>query len=120
MGLWGPLCRVVRDPTARRWRPNTALQARGRERRGASRYCRRLEFDAGRPGKWKRPAAPGVQRGVSGDQADINESNGNSLSVTLALASTNSVTLFSETMASTSAMRERSDRYQRCTSIGFS
>ena len=69
--------------------------------------------------------APGWRRAFDseprcGDQAVISESNGSSLSVTLALASTNSVTLFSTTMASTSAMRERSDRYQRCTSTGFS
>ena len=84
--------------------------------------------------KRRRPGEPGVGRlrdataernrcaagPPQADQAVINESNGSSLSVTFALDSTNSVTLFSTTMASTSAMRERSDRYQRCTSTGFS
>src|SRR5260370_1019060 len=52
--------------------------------------------------------------------AAINSSKGRDLSVTLADASTNSVTLFSTTTASTSAMRSRSLRYQRITSAGFS
>ena len=45
---------------------------------------------------------------------------GTALSSTLALASTKSVTLFSITMASTSAMRLLSLKYQRTTSAGFS
>jgi hypothetical protein len=77
--------------------------------------------DAGQPPEAGTPGRAGRSRLAEGaDQAVINESNGSSLSVTLAFDSTNSVTLFSTTMASTSAMRDRSDRYQRCTSTGFS
>ncbi len=100
MGLWRPLCRVARNPTVGRWRLFPALQAGPGS--GNARLGRAFEAEP-----WT-------------DQAVISESNGSSLSVTLALDSTNSVTLFSTTMASTSAMRERSDRYQRCTSTGFS
>ena len=93
MGLWRPLCRFERDPTARRWRWIRAYQ----------------------PDDTKDNAReePGVLGRSGEDQAVISESNGSSLSVTLAWARMNSVTLFSTTMASTSAMRERSDRYQR-------
>jgi len=70
--------------------------------------------------KMETPGGAGRSTWERADQAVISESNGSSLSVTFALDSTKSVTLFSTTMASTSAMRERSDRYQRCTSTGFS
>ena len=50
----------------------------------------------------------------------ISSSNGTALSVTLALPSTKSVTLFSITIASTSARRWLSLKYQRTTSAGFS
>ena len=74
-----------------------------------------------KPAKKGRIAPPSAFLPGQADQfCAISSSKLTAFSVILALDNTNSVTLFSITMASTSAMRRLSPWYQRTTSAGFS